>query len=141
MKKQIFKIFIRINLFSVLTTLILTLVLVFICKNPGTNREEMRNCYMPYFAEILASASAFFISLSTVSIFLNLFLKIRQTKMNVALSFLFLPILSTLYLWLSLFKSEMKDNETLIMAVYFPVWFFIIREFLKFSKTTIKAKF
>lgn len=140
MKKQIFKIFIRINLLSVLTTLILTLVLGFICQNPGTNREEIRNCYMPFFAEILASASAFFISLSTVSIFLNLFLKIRQTKMNVALSFLFLPILSSLYLWLSLFKGEMKDTQTVlvIIAVYFPVWFFIIRELFKFSRITNK---
>lgn len=139
MKKQILKIFLRINLLSSLTTFTLTLILVFIWQRTATRGEELRNCYMPFFTEILATLSALFISLSTISIFLNLHLKFRQTKMNVTLSFLVLPALISIILWLSLLQNGAKGTEAvlLIIAVYFPVWFFIVREYIKYSKTTI----
>jgi hypothetical protein len=136
MKKLLLIIFIRLNVFCVLATFVLVEIMMVVSQNLKSREEEMRNCCMPFFAEILATGSAIFISLSAFSIFLNLIQKFRQSKTRIALSFLVFPILTSVFLWFQLFKNEMHDTETilLIITIFFPVWFFITREYLKFSK-------
>ncbi len=93
---------------------------------------------MPFFSEIIATASALFISLSTVGIFLNLNQKFRQSKIRITLSFLVLPIVMSSIIWFSIFQNEIAYTETIqmAMATFVPVWLFIVWEYFKFIKPT-----
>lgn len=139
MKNQLFKIFLRINGFGVLTTFIMIVIAKMVIQSAKSIEQDVemrRNCFMPFFTEILATGTALFIALSTIGIFFNLNTKFRQSRIRIAFSFFVLPVLVSIYLWCSLFLNEASDKQTIFIAItiYFPVWFIIIREYLKFIK-------
>jgi hypothetical protein len=136
MKNQLFKIFFRINGLAVLTTFFLAVIMMIVLQNSKPRGEELEKCYMPFFTEILATGSALFISFSTISVLLNLNTKFRQSKLRIALSYFIFPIVMSVIIWFSLFNHEEVDKENILIAmiIYFPVWFFIIKEYSNFKK-------
>lgn len=135
MKNQLFKIYLRTNAFAILTTFISAVIMMIVLQNSKPRGEELERCHMPFFTEILATGSALFISFSNVSIFFNLNNKFRQSKSRIALSYFLLPIVMSVIIWFSLFNHEKADIDNILIAmiIYFPVWFFIIKEYSNFK--------
>lgn len=134
MKKHLLKSFLKINLASTLVTFILAFIIQnFIIQH---KEERMRNCYMPLFAELLITLFCFFISLSTLTIFLNLFQNLRKQRLLKSLSFFLLPFITTITFIIVFFQDGFTDKRVILLlaALVIPVWFLIIWEYRKFIK-------
>lgn len=130
MKKYLLKSFLKINLGSTL----LAFVLAFIIQNFIIQHSE-RNCYMPLFTELLIAIFCFFISFSSLTIFLNLFQNFRKNRFLTGLSFFLIPFTTTVTI-LIFFQDGFADKEVILFfaTLVIPVWFFIIWEYIKFKK-------
>ena len=137
MKKHLLKAFFRINKYSVLLTFTLTFIIQNFIIESG---ERMRNCYMPLFTEILLSALSFFISLASITIFLNLFKRIIQNNILILLSFILLPLINSIIIIFYLVDENDSYLFLYISVLLFPVWTFIIREYFKFSRIEKKLE-
>ncbi|WP_158655554.1 hypothetical protein [Sphingobacterium sp. HMA12] len=131
MKKQLAYIFLRITVFSVLTTFILTAIL-------QANNEALRRarCYMPLFTELLLSSFVLCICLLTLGIFLNNNSRFRSSRLYVFLSFTLLPF-GVVMLFTFLFIME-EDRPSLfgllhLLATFVPVCSLILWEYYKFN--------
>lgn len=136
MKKYLLKSFLKINLGSIL----ITFVFAFIIQNFTIQKGEcMRNCYMPLYTELLMVVFCFFISFSTLSIFLNLFQNIRKNKFLTILSFFLIPFITSISLIIIYFLNDFDDKNFIlfITTLLIPVWFFIIWEYINFKKLII----
>lgn len=134
MKKHLLKSFLKINLASTLVTFILAFIIQnFIIQH---KEERMRNCYMPLFTELLITLFCFFISLSTLTIFLNLFQNLRKQRLLKSLSFFLLPFITTITFIIVFFQDGFTDKRVILLlaALVIPVWFLIIWEYRKFIK-------
>jgi hypothetical protein len=127
MKKHLIKAFLRINKYSVLLTFIFT----FILQNFIFDYGRMRNCYIPLLTEILFSIFSLFISLASATLFLNLFKRIIQNSTFSFLSFIFLPLLTSIIL--TFFLAE-NAGFIYIAALLCPVWVLILWEYFKFNR-------
>jgi predicted neutral ceramidase superfamily lipid hydrolase len=129
MKKHLVKAFFRINKYSALLTFIFT----FILQNFIFDHGRMRNCYIPLLTEILFSIFSLFISLASATLFLNLFKRIIQNSTFSLLSFIFLPLLTSIIL--TFFLADQSETYILlyIAALLCPVWVLILWEYFKFN--------
>lgn len=139
MKKLLFKLFVRVSLLSVVSTFLLACLLVFLWQNAEVQGERLRNHYMPLYTEILTAFITLFLSLSTLSIFLNLNRRFRQSKTTVALSFFLLPALLSSFVALAVYLQEGDDLKTwlLVLVAYLPFWFLLIKSYFSFSKASL----
>lgn len=121
--------FLKIIIKTSLTSSIITFVLVTILQMINSEKH-MRNCYMPWFSEILSSITVLLFSLSLVTIFLNLYKNIRNNFFLSFLSFYFFSIIVNLYIY-----SFLEGELLYILALFMPYYIILSYYFFKLRKT------
>lgn len=131
MKKHLLKTFFRISSYSAL----LTFILSFIFQNFIIQRgETMRDCFMPFFSELLLTILSFCISLTSITIFINLLNRKNRNNTFVFSTFSVLPLITSLILIVYSIYENDSDIFLFLFALLFPFWVFLIWEYLKFIK-------
>jgi len=131
MKNYLWKMFFRIISFSVLSTFMLSFIFQNSIIQHGKN---MRDCFMPFFSELLLSIVCFLLSLTSATIFINLFNRKKLNNTFVFSTFTVLPfIVSLLFIFYSIFENN-NGIYLFIFALLFPFWTLLIWEYFKFNK-------
>ncbi len=132
MKKFLIKTFVRTNIYSPL----LTFFSAFIVQNFlfDHSPDRMRNCYMPLFTEFLLAMLALFISLTSITVFLNLNKVIYQNSVTNFLTFFLFPIVASITV-IAILQEDFGDKRSILFfsALNIPVWYFLISNYIKFK--------
>ncbi len=132
MKKKLFKIIIKTTLISS----ILTFFLVAILQIINSDRHS-KNCYMPFYTELLSFFFVWFLSFSIFPMFFNLYKKIRNSFLLSFISFYFLLIAFTIFF---LFDEtmEFKENPIYFASLFLPYHIVLYLNFISWRKSIAK---
>ena len=128
MKSRLFKIIIKTTFVSSILTLFFTFIIQMINSD-----REIKNCYMPFFNELLSFFLVWLLSFSLLPIFLNLYKNIRNSFLKSFLSFYSLLIIFTIYF---VFDEtfEFRENPIYFISVFLPYYLILSYNFLAWRK-------